>query len=674
MIKNIIENNKDVRPNSEVMERLHRDFSDCFNREGKFDMAKFQALISDKVDLVKENQGFDFLGKSYARMLTGMDSTTVIVPDEVHNREPENINSENIYISGDNLDALKHLAKSYAGRVKCIYIDPPYNTGSDGFVYNDKFKFTKEELAEKLNIEEEIAERILGFNDGSTCSDAAWLTFMLPRLQKAKEMLKDDGVIFISIDENEQANLKLLCNEIFGEINFAGEIVWKNSSKNDEDYISVQHEYILCYVRDKEKNIGNWKERKQGTDEIFAAFDGFRKQYGNDWKAIHEAALKWYAQFSESNPIFDSKHYNWMDEKGIYFPSDISGPNYGQYRYDVIHPVTGKVCKEPASGWRFSETTMAEKIAQGLIHFGDDETTVPNNKTYLADTLEQSLPSIIYKDGRVATKKLTALMGLNCFSNPKDYEVIARLLNAVGVEDGDIVMDFFSGSGTTAESVMRMNVGGKSVKFILVQIKESLDESLKRATGNGKSIVKNAIRICDNLHVPHTVDEIGQERIRRVGKNVKAENPLFAGDFGFKHYTLQELPEETIDKLEEFKPLEFVGAPEMLKLMGGKEAVLTTWLCDDHYGLGAELQHIKLGGYTAYYIDKHLYLIDEGFNEQAMAGLMEKYERDVMDFHPATIVVFGYSFSLAEMLMLKKNIPALKDNESGTNITVDVRY
>lgn len=674
MIKNIIENNKELKPNSSVIELLHKDFANCFNNEGKFDIAKFQSMLLDNVDLVKENQGFEFLGKSYARMLASMESTTMIVPDEEHNAKPENANSKNIYISGDNLDALKHLVKSYAGKVKCIYIDPPYNTGSDGFVYNDKFNFKKEDLAVKLNIEEEQAERILGFNDGNTRSDAAWMTFMLPRLQKAKEMLTDDGVIFISIDENEQANLKLLCNEIFGEINFAGEIVWKNSSKNDEDYISVQHEYILCYVRDKEKNIGNWKERKQGTDEIFAAFEGFRNQYGDDWKAIHEAALKWYAQFPESNPIYGHKHYSWMDERGVYFPDNISGPNYGQYRYDVIHPITGKICKEPAAGWRFSETTMAEKIAQGLIHFGNDETTVPNNKTYLADTLEQSLPSIIYKDGRVATKKLTALMGANCFSNPKDYDVIARLLSAVGIRDNDIVMDFFSGSGTTAESIMRMNIGGMSTKFILVQIQEDLDESLKRAMGNGKTIVKNAIKICDRLHVPHTVDEIGQERIRCVAKSIKTENPHFAGDLGFKHYTLRELPEETIDKLEEFKPLEFVGAPEMLRLMGGKEAVLTTWLCDDHYGLGAELQHMKLGGYTAYYIDKHLYLIDGGFDEKAMSDLMEKYERDAMDFHPATIVVFGYSFSLAEMLMLKKNIPALKDNESGTNITVDVRY
>ena len=171
MIRNIIERNEEVKPNSGVLDLLHRDFANCFSNEGKFDIAKFQSLISDKVDLVKENQGFDFLGKSYAKMLASMESTTVIVPDEEHNSKPENRNSQNIYISGDNLDALKHLVRSYAGQVKCIYIDPPYNTGSDGFVYNDKFGFKKEDLSVKLDIEEELAERILSFNDGKTYSD-----------------------------------------------------------------------------------------------------------------------------------------------------------------------------------------------------------------------------------------------------------------------------------------------------------------------------------------------------------------------------------------------------------------------------------------------------------------------------------------------------------------------
>ena len=413
MVKDIISKNEQALAGGKELEVLKHYFPQCFTTEGDFDIEKFRAALPEGINITDETTGFNFLGKNYARMLTNMDTTTLIRPDIEHNSKPGNKESQNVYISGDNLDALQHLVKSYSGEVKVIYIDPPYNTGSDGFVYKDKFSFSKEELAQRLDITPERAGRILSMTRRGSASHAAWLTFMLPRLSFARDLLKKDGVILISIDENEEANLRLLCNDIFGEENLAGEIVWKNSSKNDEDYISMQHEYILAYVKSKEYNVGEWIEPKQGTDEIFAAFDKFKAMHGSDWKAIHEEALKWYKQFPPSDPIYDSKHYNWMDERGVYFASDISGPNYGQYTYDVIHPITGKVCKMPASGWRFEETEMKKKIDQGLIHFSDDETIIPNNKTYLKDTLNQSLTSIIYRDGRVASKRLTSLMGTN---------------------------------------------------------------------------------------------------------------------------------------------------------------------------------------------------------------------------------------------------------------------
>ena len=495
---------------------------------------------------------------------------------------------------------------------------------------------------------------------------------MSPRLQLARDLLSKDGVVFISIDENEHANLKLLCDYIFGEDNLAGEIIWKNSSKNDEDYISVQHEYILCYVKDKNYNKGAWTEPKEGTDEIFAAFNKFHAEYGNDWNAIHKAAKEWYKQFKESNPIYDSKHYSWMDERGVYFPDNIAGPNYWQYRYDVIHPVTGKVCKEPASGWRFSETTMTERMNAGLIHFGDDETTVPNNKTYLKDTLNQSLTSIIYKDVRVATKKLTALMGSNCFSNPKDVDVIARLITAIGLKDSDIVVDFFSGSGTTAEAVQKLCSEGSNLRFILVQWKESLDEALERATGNAKTIVKNAIELCDSMEVPHTVDEIGQERIRRSGAKIREENPLFAGDLGFKHYTLRDVSDDVLDKLEEFDPRVSGFANNILEKFG-RETVLETWKVNDGYGMNAKVEPVQLADYTAYQCGDHLYLTDEGMSDEAVTALVDKYGEQ-SDWGPHYVVLFGYSFNFGTTDALKKNLPLLNEGEKQIKINIDIRY
>lgn len=669
MIRDILENNDNVQPNDRMMEVLHRDFPQCFNAEGKFDMTALQELLQGKVDLVKEGSGFNFLGKNYASLLSSMDTTTVLVPDTEHNEKPENKDSQNVYISGDNLDALKHLVKSYSGKVKCIYIDPPYNTGSDGFVYNDKFKFTAEELEEKLSISEEQAQRIFAMTTRGAASHAAWLTFMMPRLQYAKDLLSDDGVIFISIDENEQANLKLLCDYVFGEENHAGEIIWKNSSKNDEDYISMQHEYILVYVNSKEYNTGEWIEPKQGTDEIFRAFDGFKAKHGNDWKVIHKEALAWYKQFPPSDPIYASKHYSWMDERGVYFPDNISGPNYGQYRYDVLHPVTGKVVKEPDSGWRFPEETMIEKIKEGYIHFGDDETTVPNKKTYLEDTLNQSLTSIIYRDGRVASKHLTELMGTNCFSNPKDPEVIAKLLNAVGVKSGDIVVDFFSGSATTAESVLAMNDQDSNIKFILVQIEENLDESLSRATGRAKTVVKNAIEICDNLNVPHTIDQIGMERIKRAAKKIKGDKPLFVGDLGFKHYTLQEPDENTIDQMLKFEPTDVFGYNLLEKF--GKDTVLATYAMRDGYGLTPKFEEIMFGSYTAYLCGKHLYMLESEFDvEKDLIDMVDKYNKD-HSFPADNVVLFGYSFNFGQTDAIKKNLGAITDR---SRINIDIRY
>lgn len=672
MIKDIIGRNAEAAAGQKEIKVLREYFPQCFNANGEFDIEAFKAALPEGTTLTDETSGFNWLGKNYARMLTNMDTTTLIRPDEEHNAKPENRDSKNVYISGDNLDALQHLVKSYGGKVKVIYIDPPYNTGSDGFVYNDRFNFTADELAKRLDVSCERAERILSMTRRGSASHAAWLTFMLPRLSFARNLLTDDGVIFISIDENEESNLRLLCNEVFGEENLAGEIVWKNSSKNDEDYISMQHEYILCYVKDKEHNKGAWIEAKIGTDEIFSAFDKFKSKHGNNWKAIHEEALKWYKQFPPSNPIYDSKHYNWMDENGVYFASDISGPNPGQYVYEVIHPITGKPCKMPASGWRFEETEMKNRIDSNLIHFQEDETKIPNNKTYLKDTLSQNLTSIIFRDGRVASKKLTSLMGLNCFSNPKDPDIISKLLSAVGISNKDIVVDFFSGSGTTAESVLSLSLLDKNVNYILVQIQENLDTSFKRATGKGKTIIKNAIHLCDTLGVSHTVDQVGMERIKRAAKKIKEANPLFAGDLGFKHFVLEEPKENALLQMETFNPITTISSLTVDDF--GLEAVLRTWLVADGYGFTEDAEEVTLGRYKAYWKDNHLYMInpDKDFDENSIAALMDKYNGE--PFSPQNIVIFGYSFSFTHCEELQKNLRTLKEGNKTLTVNIDVRY
>jgi adenine-specific DNA-methyltransferase len=276
MIKNIEKNNETVAINDREIAVLKQHFPACFKKDGSFDIERFKEELKDKVDVVHEGYELKFLGKSYAKLLASVDTTTVITPNIAHNNLPENTNSENIYISGDNLDGLKHLLKSYSESVKCIYIDPPYNTGSDGFVYKDNFNFTANELQEKLSLDETQANRILELTKKGSASHSAWLLFMYSRLQLAKDLLKDDGVIFISIDDNEQANLKLLCDDIFGEENFIGMFI-VNSSPSGIDYghLAKTNDYAFFYGKNNMLTTTNQLEEKEKDFKFNDAQGGY---------------------------------------------------------------------------------------------------------------------------------------------------------------------------------------------------------------------------------------------------------------------------------------------------------------------------------------------------------------------------------------------------------------
>lgn len=530
------------------LNKLKELMPEVFSESG-IDFDKLRLELGDEVDEDQERYAFTWPGKTDAIRQSQTVSTATLrpCPEKSRGRDGEDgsFDSDNIYIEGDNLEALKLLQRGYHGKVKMVYIDPPYNTGGD-FVYKDSFGQTIADYREQAGLTGQSNSK----SDGRF--HANWCSMIYPRLKLARELLRSDGILVASIDENERTNLQSLLNEAFGEQNFAGEIVWKNSSKNDQAYISMQHEYMLVYVKDKGANAGEWTERKEGLEEIYSAFDKLREKHGDDWKAIHKAALDWYKQFPPSNPIFGSKHYSWMDERGVYFPDNISGPNDGQYVYDVVHPITGKVCKMPATGWRYPEEEMKKRIADGRVHFGDDEKIVPNNKTYLKNTELQSLTSMLYQDGRAASKRLEALFGSKVFSNPKDDRVLQRLMGALGIEEEDIVLDFFSGSGTTAEAVERFNIGGFCAKWIMVQLPENLEDNLRTAKGSNKKITKNAITYLKGRHLDPVLTNLAEERLRLTGNAIKAElvdsnrqlelgeEPRSLPDIGFRVFTLDD--------------------------------------------------------------------------------------------------------------------------------------
>lgn len=314
-------------------------------------------------------------------------------------------------------------------------------------------------------------------------------------------------------------------------------MVWSAGRKNDSKYISVSHEYIFCYFKDiqfiKDHNV-IWREKKEGLNAIYAEYDFLKKQYGSDYVSIEKELKKWYKDLPDSSPAKEHAHYNKVDAKGIYFADNISWPGGGGPKYNLLHPVTGKPVKIPSRGWLTNEKTMKKWIDEGKVNFGNNETYVPTLKSYLKDR-EYAVPySVFYKDGRASSKRLATLMGDKVFENPKDEEIIQRLIEMCNTSDGDIVMDFFSGSSTTAHAVFLANIHqDKKRKFILVQLPETINPS-KASTERSKKVAKNAIKLLDSLKRPHNICEIGKERIRRAAKKIHEDHPDAKFDDGFR--------------------------------------------------------------------------------------------------------------------------------------------
>lgn len=645
MIKDIEKNNEKVTINTKEIAILKEHFPACFKNDGSFDIERFKEELKDKVDIVHEGYELKFLGKSYAKLLASLDTTTVITPNTEHNSLPENINSENIYISGDNLDGLKHLLKSYSKSVKCIYIDPPYNTGGDGFVYKDNFNFTVDELQDKLSIDETQAKRIIDLTRRNSASHSAWLMFMYARLQLAKDLLTDDGVIFISIDDNEQANLKLLCDDIFGEENFITQFSWqKKTGASDAVGIATITENILTYVRKKADVNLSFTKNKDSFDEN----------------------------------RFDSKD-EYEEERGKYYPDNLDrgGLNYSDSMNFGIKCPDGTLAfpngrKEYLNDgwiWKWSVKKVQWGIENGFIEFRKSKNKAngwavcyknymlvdnENNEMIRSAAHKNLLLNLLNTKG---TSDLKALFGQDIFKNSKPVDLIYELISYINFNKDDIFLDFFSGSSTSAQSVLKLNSNENNlnVKFINVQLQEECKLNSKAYLSGYK-----------------TIDEIGIERIKLAAKKIKEATKADI-DYGFKHYILNEPNPNTLDKCETFDKVGLLADETILDDFGA-ETVLATWLNNDGYGLNPKVQIIDLNGYEAYYCNKHLYLIHPDFNQNSVVVLFEKYDT-VSSFNPENIVLFGYSFiewSVTEML--EKNLKILKDSERDLTINFDVRY
>ena len=676
MIRDIMTANELVTPNQKEINILKEHFPSCFNANGVFDMVRFSEFLNDKVDITHEGYELKFLGKNYSKMLASLDTETVIVPDEVHNNLPENAKSENVYISGDNLDGLKHLLKSYAGKVKCIYIDPPYNTGSDGFVYNDKFNFTVDDLVEKLSIDEEQAQRILDLTNRGSASHSAWLMFMYPRLQLAKDLLDKDGVIFISIDDNEQGNLKLLCDDIFSETNFVAQLVWEKKKKGSylADSVTNIKEYILVYAKRKEEFSGLIGEINS-EEETYPCVNASN---GRDIRVI-PAGIE--SKYRDKNFRMNAGEIISDTTMNLVLHSDL-----------VIED--GVLAEELKieSNWRYGQDAMTEYALNKELYITRDLylrriVKEPRNKGlkdlllrvgdndksgYSYDVISSNLQKTGWGSNEDADEEQRLLFGeQSLMSYPKPVLLIMKLLSCLQKQDL-LVVDFFSGSATTAEAAMRLNSRGMNIKTISIQLPENLDVKYETSTGEDKANAKKLISFLDKNNHPHTLDYLGIERILRSTKKIKEENPNTTADLGFKHYTLAEVSQNTLDKIERFDNSGFITDTTVYDEFG-TATVLTTWLVHDNYGFVNKCEMVDLAGYTAYWCENHLYLINPGLTEEAIKALVEKYNTEGA-FNPQNIVLFGYSFNYVEMENLKTNVKILRDSEKNLKVNMDIRY
>lgn len=687
MIKDIIKNNEKKQFNSDKIEKLKNILPECFSKEGTFDLELFKRILKTDIDFSKESFELNFLGKTYAKLITGLDTETVIEPDLEHNIKPENKKSQNIYISGDNLDGLKHLMKAYENEIKCIYIDPPYNTGSDGFAYNDKFNFSKKDLIEKLDIEEDEAERILNMTSSNASSHSAWLTFMYERLYLARQLLKDDGAIFISIDDNEQSNLKLLCDSIFGEENYVGMFSVENNTKGRRNsrYISGSNDYCLIYVKNKENENSYFIKNIPKAES-----DMEKDENGNYVHGSGKRVLVGEGNFNDEVTDFmnDNKHYT------VYYNKENNNiilskeKDIEEENLELINDGYKRYCSFNGNKFiknTYTETRFMELYEEDCLDFKDNKiyeknmSTVKRIKSMLVNTKYNAIVNNnIVKDfeydfkTKSAKDHLREIFGTNkdLFSAPKSVDLVSLLISLIDSKDC-ICMDFFAGSGTTAEAIARLNAQDNgNRKYILIQLPEDLRENYKISSAEGKKIIKNQMNYLEKINKPLFLDEIGQERIKKAYKKIKEETNANI-DYGFKHYILRETPEGLLNKLEEFKP-ELINETYDLYKKYGIETILETWKLKDGYKFNEEIEKVDLDGYTAYRCNECLYLITPNININNIQTLLEKYSND-NKFTCNKFILFGYSFTFNEIEMIKNNIRQIK-NFQNIDIKIYERY
>ena len=472
-----------------------------------------------------EHFGLSWPGKREARRVAALPPEGTLVPASGEGVDEQT--TRNLFIEGENLEVLKLLQKSYAGRAKLIYIDPPYNTGND-FIYEDDFKEPIETYLRRTGQLGETGEPATTNTRADGRFHAKWLSMIYPRLRLARGLLRDDGFIVVSIDDVELANLRAVMDEVFGPENHLAVLVYDRNRKNDARFFSVGHEYMLVYARSKDFLIENdivLRLPKDGVDEVREKWSDLRRKHADNWQNVQRELRDWFKELPADDPRKPLARFSKVDEHGPYRDDgNINWPGGGGPRYDVFHPVTKKKCKVPNSGWRYpTPERMQEMIRQGVVVFGPTEAYVPKVRTNLFAKADQVLKSVHYSYAQTAAQQFDAIFdGKRVFDNPKPFPDIAKLVEYL-TDDDDLVVDFYAGSATTGHAVLDRNGSlGSRRSFLLVQMPEPIDAS----AGTGKVAAELGMK---------TVADVGKQRLRRLLKKMAKEKKVAPGeDRGFR--------------------------------------------------------------------------------------------------------------------------------------------
>ena len=653
MIKDIQKYNEKVESNTSFLKELQEKLPEFFSNEkrdecgnvvekSKFDLQKFQDELENKnIEELTNGYRLDFIGKNYARKQTGEAPTTLIVPDNTHNKKEVNKRSENLFFTGDNLEVLRHLQGNYSNSIDFIYIDPPYNTGSDGFLYPDNFEFSDEQLMNIFSLNDEEILRLKSIQGKSTHS--SWLAFMYPRLYLAKKLLKKSGAIFISIDDNEQANLKLIMDELFGEGNFITNLIWKSKSggASDSQFFAVDHEYIVVYSK-------NSQFFEMGLDKDAQATTIYNKEDKRGKYSLER---------------LDKQSLGYQET--LDFP--IIGPDGKEYIVEHKNP------NQKLARWRWGKKTVIEKY---------EELVFKNNKVYTKNYEKkgQTPRSLLIDErfGRTRTGKeeLTNLMKLkDLFPNPKSTKLIKFLISVSAKKDA-IILDFFAGSSTTAEAVMQLNAEDNGTRqFIMCTIPEKT-----YTTQNEIKIPTKGGRNAYDAGFEH-IDEISRERIIRAADKINEKNPIIVEgeDIGFKHFRVIPATQDVLNKidydenmqLDMFDDMISIFSSEKLGISGdatGEDTILQTYLVKDGYKFNVLIEKIDIKNIQVWYVNKQrIYIISDEWNTEHTRILVNMIGENLLTVQ--TIVIYGYSISMESLREIEI---ALKQLES--KVFLQVRY